>query len=69
MALVVFNVNACLVVEWWSARVRDDEGVRTYLWYKLDHQLFRKSIRKLEECRLNECQFADDAVLLVTARA
>ena len=41
MAPVLFNLYACLVVEWWSARVENDEGVGTYLRYKLDHQLFR----------------------------
>ena len=37
MAPVLFNLYACLVVERWSARVKDDEGVGTYLQYKLDH--------------------------------
>ena len=61
-------LHACLFVERWSARVEEEEGAGTYLKYKLDHQLFRRSTRNAEECRLNECQFADDAALLATTR-
>ena len=68
MAPVLFNLYACLVVERWSARVEEEEGAGTYLKYKLDHQLFRRSTRNAEGCRLNECQFADDAAQLATTR-
>ena len=30
--------------------------------------VYRRSTRSYEKCRLNECQFADDAVLLATIR-
>ena len=66
MAPVLFNLYASLVVERWSARVKDEEGVGTYLRCKLDHQLFRRSTRGAEEYRMNECQFVDDAALLAT---
>ena len=65
MAPVLFNLYACLVVKRWSARVEEDEGVGTYLRYKFDHWLFRRSTtRKAYEFHLNECQYADDAALL-----
>ena len=63
------TLYACLVVKQWSARVESDDSVGTYLRYKLDYQLFRRSTRNAEECHLRECQFADDAALLATTRA
>ena len=69
IAPVLFNLYARLIAERWSARVKDDEGMGTYLRYKLDHQPFRQSTRNAEECHLNECQFADNAALLATTRA
>ena len=68
MALVLFNHYACLVVERWMARMNDKEGVGTYVQCKFVHKLFRRSTRNAEECRLTECQFADDAALLSTTR-
>ena len=68
MAPVLFNLYACLVVERWMARMNDKEGVGTYIQCKFDHKLFRRSTRNAEECRLTECQFADDAALLSTTR-
>jgi hypothetical protein len=53
-------------VEQWLARVKDNEGVGTYLRYKFNDQLFRWSIRNMVECRFNECQFVDAAALIAT---
>ena len=45
-----------------------EAGVGTYLRYRLDHELFRRSTSNAELYRINECQFADDAALLATNR-
>ena len=68
MAPVLFNLYACLVVERWTARIAELEGVGIYLRYKHDGKLFRRSLRSAEEVWLTECQFADDAALLATTR-
>ena len=68
LAPTLFNLYACLLVERWSKRVEGEDGVGTYLRYQMDKKLFRRSTRSYGECRLNECQFADDGVLLATTR-
>ena len=45
LAPVLFNIYACLVVERWSARVADMEGVGMYLRFKYDQKLFRRYTR------------------------
>ena len=65
-APVLFNIYACLVVERWSARVADMEGVGMYLRFKYDQKLFRRYTRNAQETRMSECQFADDVALLAT---
>ena len=50
MEPVVFNLYACPIAEWWSARVKDNKGMGAYLRYKLDYQLVRWSTRNAGEC-------------------
>ena len=69
LAPVLFNPYACLVVEQWACRVADTEEVGTYLRIKFDGKLFRRSPRSVDVVRLHECQFSDDAALLVITRA
>ena len=40
----------------------------TYLRFKMDQELFRRSTRgaEPEECKVTECQFIDDAAILAT---
>ncbi len=64
LAPVLFNFHACLVAERWSSRMADVEGAGTYLHFKFDQILFRKSTRNAQETQVTECQFADDAALL-----
>ena len=48
--------------------MKDVKGAGVYLRHKDDGKLFRRYTRNSEVTRLNECQFADDAVLLATSR-
>ena len=59
---------ACVVIEQWRERVKDVEGVGTYILCKLDQQLFRRSTRGASGECFSECQFADDIALLATTR-
>ena len=68
MAPALFNLDACLVVKRWAARVAEMEGVGIYLKYKHDRKLFRRDTKNAEETWLTGCQFADDAALLATTR-
>ena len=68
MAPVLFNLYSCLVIERWTVRVSNLENTGIYLRYKLDKKLFRRFTRNAEEMEVNECQFADDAALLATAK-
>ena len=68
MAPALFNLYACLVVECWTARVAEMEGVGIYLRYKYDGKLFRRYTKNAEETWLTECQFADDAALRARTR-
>ena len=69
MAPVLFNLYACLLVERWTARIQQSDGIGVQLRYKHDRKLFRRYTRNAEETRLNELQFADDAALLTTTRS
>ena len=69
MAPVLFNLYACLLVERWTARIQQSDGIGVQLRYKHDRKLFRRYTRNAEETRLNELQFADDAALLATTRS
>ena len=69
LAPTLFNLYACLVMERWTAQVRDLEGVGTSMLCKLDGKLFRRSTRASQQVHLTECQFADDAALLATTRS
>ncbi len=64
LAPVLFNLHACLVAERWSSRMADVEGAGTYLRFKFNQRLFRRSTRNAQETQVTECQFADDAALL-----
>ena len=44
------------------------ENAGMYLQYKLDKKLFRRYTRNVEELKISECQFADDAALLATTK-
>jgi len=68
MAPTLFNLYACLMMERWTAQVRDLEGAGTCLLYKYDGKLFRRSTRGARQTQMNECQFADDTALLATNR-
>ena len=69
MAPVLFNLYACLLVERWTARIQQSDGIGVQLRYKHDKKLFRRYTRNAEKTRLNELQFADDAALLATTRS
>ena len=69
LAPTLFSLYACLVMERWTAQVRDLEGVGTSMLCKLDGKLFRRSTRGSQQVHLTECQFADDAALLATTRS
>ena len=45
------------------------DGAGTYLRFKFDQKLFRRSTRNAQESQLTNGQFADDGVLLATSRA
>ena len=64
LASTLFNLYACLVMERWTERVADLEGVGANVLYKLDGKLFRRSTRGCHQVQMNECQFADDTALL-----
>ena len=70
MAPTLFNLNACLMMERWTAQVRDLEGTGTCLLYTsmYDGKLFRRSTRGASHTQMNECQFANDTALLATNR-
>ena len=69
LAPTLFSLYACLVMERWTAQVRDLEGVGTSMLCKLDGKLFRRSTGGSQQVHLTECQFADDAALLATTRS
>ena len=45
------------------------DGAGTYLRFKFDQKLFRRSTRNAQESQLTNGQFADDGALLATSRA
>ena len=45
-----------------------EEDVGMYVNYKMDRELFRRSKAYDGQCKINECQFADNAVLLANTR-
>ena len=69
MAPALFNLYSCVVVERWTARLEDTDGVGVYLRHKDDGKLFRRYTRNASQTTATECQFADDAALLATTRA
>ena len=66
---VLFNLYACLVVERWISWVSEVDGAGTYLRFKFDQRLFRRSTRNAQESQITDGQFADDGALLATSRA
>ena len=67
LAPVLFNLYACLVVERWRSRVSEVDGGGTYLRFKFDQKLFRRSTKNAQESQLTDGQFADDGALLATS--
>ena len=53
MAPTLFNLYACVMAERWMSRVHDIDGVGTYLFYKLDQQLFRRYVHYEHQRRCN----------------
>ena len=53
MAPTLFNLYACVIIEQWRERVKDVEGVGTYILCKLDQQLFRRSTRGASKTELD----------------
>ena len=68
MALMLFNLFSCLVIERWRARLEEVEGVGVDLHFKYDEKLFRRYSRNAQVRLLTECLFADDGALLATSR-
>ena len=68
MAPVLFNLYASLVLERWTEHVKEAEGVGVDVMFKLDEKLFRRYTCNGNKKHLSECQFADDAALLVRTR-
>ena len=66
MAPTLFNLYAHVVAESWLCRMRDVEGVGTYLLYKLDQRLFRRFTKNASEDILYKYEFGDDVALLAT---
>ena len=56
------------MAERWVDRVNDIDGVGTYVSYKLDKQLFRRSVRGACKMVFFKGDFADDVALLATTR-
>ena len=69
MALVLFNLYTCVILERWKARVEGVDGVGINLKYKYDYMLFRRNTRNAAEIKLTECFFADDGTLLAGTRS
>ena len=65
MAPVLFNLYICLVFERWNEKIRDVDGVGIKVNYKYDQKIFRRYTRNTEIKIRSECQFADDAALLL----
>ena len=53
LAPTLFNLYACLVVERWSEKVKDEEDVGMYVNYKMDRELFRRSKTYDGQCKIN----------------
>ena len=66
MAPTLFNLYASVVPEKWREAVQDVEGEGVELLYKLDQQLFRRSIRGASEMKVDKAEFADDVVLVAS---
>ena len=62
MAPTLFNLHAGVVAEKWREAVQDVEGVVVDLLYKLNQQLFRRSIRGTSGMTVDKGEFADDVV-------
>ena len=69
LAPVLFDLNACLVVERWRSQLSEVDRAGSYLRFKFDQKLFRRSTRNVQESQLTDGQFADDGALLATSRA
>ena len=68
LAPVLFNLYACLLAEWWTARIQGIDGIRVQLKYKHDRKLLQRYTRNAEETQVNELQFTDDTALLTTTQ-
>ena len=68
MALVLYNLYTCLVMECWQARV-EDIGGGVNLRCKYDHKLFRWYTRNAVERKLTGCFLADNGTLLATIKS
>ena len=69
LAPVLFDHNACLVVERWRSQLSEVYRAGSYLRFKFDQKLFRRSTRNVQESQLTNGQFADDGALLATSQA
>ena len=63
MTPTLFNLYTCVVAESLMSKVRDIDGVGTYVFYKLYQQPFRRYTRNTREDVLYKCEFADDVAL------
>ena len=63
VAPVWLNLYACLASEQWSSQVAGFDRVGTFLLYKFDQKLFRRSTSNPYKSQLTDRQFADDTVL------
>ena len=65
LLLCLINLYACGMAERWVDRVNNIYGVGTYVSYKLDKQLFRRSVRGACKMVFFKDDFADDVALHV----
>ena len=54
LAPTISNLCACLLVEQWSEKLEDKEGVGTYQQYQMDNKLFRRSSRSIQ-MNISQC--------------
>jgi hypothetical protein len=68
MAPTLLNLYAGVAAERWMEEVQDVDAVRVDLLYKLDQQLFGRSIKGASEVKVNKGEFADYVVLVASSR-
>ena len=69
MAPILFNLYPCVVAKIWLGRVKDVKGMGTYLLYKSDQQIFRRSTRNAQDALSYKGEFDDDVLLAWTRQA